>query len=79
MDETREQQKIYSFMQTLVYFMLLLEVVVFCGLPDLGMFQTVLDRLKLLPIYDSIFYSKVAILFLQMLVKIGRASCRERV
>lgn len=71
MDETREQQKIYSFMQTLVYFMLLLEVAVFCGLPDLGMFQPVLERLKGFPIYNSIFYSKLSILFLQMLVSIG--------
>ena len=71
MDETKEQQQIYSFMQTLVYFLLVMEVVVFCSLPSLGPLDTFLERIRTLGVYQSIFYSKLAILFLQMLVSIG--------
>lgn len=71
MDETREQQKVYSFMQGLVYFMLVLEIIVFCDLPPMGAFDTILNRIRTLAIYDNIFFSKLFILFLQILVSIG--------
>ena len=71
MDETREQQKIYSFFQGLVYFLLLLEFVVYCGLPDLGFFQSVLDTIRSLGVYSNIFFSKLMILGILLIVAIG--------
>lgn len=71
MDETKEQQNIYSFMQGLVYFLLLLEVIVFCDLPELGWFDRILSQIRGFTIYHSIFYSKLFILFIQILVSIG--------
>ncbi len=71
MDETREQQNVYSFMQGLVYFLLLLEIIIFCDLPPLGWFDSILERIRGFVIYQSIFYSKLLILFLQILVCIG--------
>lgn len=71
MDETREQQKIYSFFQGLVYFLLLLEFVVYCGLPDLGFFQSVLETIRSLGVYSNIFFSKLMILGILLIVAIG--------
>ncbi|WP_368336407.1 type IV secretory system conjugative DNA transfer family protein [Parabacteroides merdae] len=71
MDETREQQNYYSFMQAFVYFLLLFEIIVFCDLPPMGWFDTILAKVKAIPIYHNIFYSKLFILFMLILVSIG--------
>ena len=71
MDETREQQKLYSFMQGLVYFFLILEIIMYCDLPPLGFFDDILARIRAIPIYNNIFFSKLLILFLEILVSIG--------
>lgn len=59
------------FMQGTVYFLMITEIIMFCDLPSLGFFDSVLAKIRTFSIYSNIFYSKLLILFLQMLVSIG--------
>lgn len=58
-------------MQGLVYFFLILEIIMYCDLPPLGFFDDILARIRAIPIYNNIFFSKLLILFLEILVSIG--------
>lgn len=58
-------------MQGLVYFFLILEIIMYCDLPPLGFFDDILARIRAIPIYNNIFFSKLLILFLEILRSIG--------
>ncbi|WP_426330076.1 type IV secretory system conjugative DNA transfer family protein [Pedobacter sp. R-06] len=79
MEESKELQKLHSFLQCLVYFCIFLEITVFVYIdaPFWGLFSTGLYRIKLLPIYTELIYSKLFVLLLICLVSIGTLSKKQ--
>lgn len=76
MDESREIQKLHSFLQCTIYLMVVTEVMIFvyAKAPFLGLFSYVVDRFALIPIYHKLSYSKFATLTLICIVSIGTLS-----
>uniref|UniRef100_UPI00292D8C9D YWFCY domain-containing protein n=1 Tax=Pedobacter psychrodurus TaxID=2530456 RepID=UPI00292D8C9D len=79
MEESKEIQKLHGFLQCLIYFCIFLEVTLFVYIdaPFWGLFSKGLYRIKLLPIYDELIYSKLSILILICLVSIGTLSKKQ--
>jgi len=79
MEETREQQKLHGFLQCLIYVMIALEAAIFIYIraPIWGIFHHALYRISLLPFYQNLVYSKLAILGLICLVSIGTVAKKE--
>lgn len=85
MEETKEQQRMLSILQLIIYFSVLIELFVFSysstGLPA-GALQNMLgalhDKIALLPVYGSIYYSKLFTLSLISLASIGTRSKKQR-
>jgi hypothetical protein len=79
MEETREIQKLHSFLQCLIYFAIALEISVFVylGAPFWGIFNIGLVRIKTVIIYQELIYSKLSVLLLICLVSIGTLSKKQ--
>lgn len=73
MQETKEQQSLYRFLQGGIYFTLILEFIIFIYInaPIWGVFSKVLFNVSNLPFYHNLVYSKLATLLLICLVSIG--------
>lgn len=73
MQETKEQQTLYRFLQAVIYFTLIFEFLVFVYInaPFLGIFKGVLDRFSTMPFYSNLVYSKLCTLLIIALVGIG--------
>jgi hypothetical protein len=79
MEESKEIQKLHGFLQCLIYFCIFLEVTLFVYIdaPFWGLFAKGLYRIKLLPIYNELIYSKLSVLILICLVSIGTLSKKQ--
>lgn len=79
MEETREIQKLHGFLQCTIYLMVIFEIIifVFAEAPFLGLFSFIVDKLRLIPIYHNLLYSKFATLTLICLVSIGTLSKKK--
>jgi hypothetical protein len=79
MEESKEIQKLHGFLQCLIYFCIFLEVTLFVYIdaPFWGLFSAGLYKLKLLPIYTELIYSKLSVLLLICLVSIGTLSKKQ--
>ncbi len=73
MQETKEQQSLYRFLQTGIYFTLIFEFIIFIYInaPFWGVFSKVLFNISDLPFYHNLVYSKLSTLLLICLVAIG--------
>ncbi|RZK42641.1 MAG: type IV secretory system conjugative DNA transfer family protein [Pedobacter sp.] len=73
MDETREQQKLYGFLQSTIYVMIATEVAIFVYIDASfwGFFRNVLLKISRLIVFDNLIYSKLATLLLIFMVSIG--------
>src|SRR5690625_5165475 len=73
MQETKEQQTLYRFLQAVIYFTLIFEFLVFVYInaPFLGIFKGVLNRFSTMPFYSNLVYSKLCTLLIIALVGIG--------
>ncbi|RVT99713.1 type IV secretory system conjugative DNA transfer family protein [Mucilaginibacter limnophilus] len=80
MEESREIQKLHGFLQCAIYFSVALEAVLFVYLhaPFWGIFVHALARIKAIPVYDSLLYSKLLTFLLICLVSIGTLSRKDR-
>lgn len=80
MEETRDQQKLHGFLQCGIYVMVALEAAIFIYIraPIWGIFQILLYKIAILPIYHSVWYSKLSILGLICLVSIGTLAKKEK-
>jgi hypothetical protein len=73
MEESSEIKKLYSFLQGLVYFTLMVEfaVLLYADASFLTSVKPVVDRLARLPIYENIYFSKTFTLGMMLVVAIG--------
>ncbi|HKG07282.1 MAG TPA: TraM recognition domain-containing protein [Pedobacter sp.] len=73
MDETQVQHKLHGFLQCTIYLMVITEIIIFvyAKAPFLGLFSYAVARMSLIPIYETLLYSKLATLSLICLVSIG--------
>jgi hypothetical protein len=73
MEETQTQHKLHGFLQCGIYLMVIFEIIIFvyAKAPFLGLFAFVVDKLMLIPVYQSLLFSKLSTLVLICLVSIG--------
>ncbi|GAA4431394.1 type IV secretion system DNA-binding domain-containing protein [Pontibacter saemangeumensis] len=79
MEESSEMKKLYSFLQGVVYFTLLVEfaVLLYADAAFLASVKPVVDRLAQLPIYEHIYFSKAFTFGLIMLVSLGTKARKD--
>lgn len=73
MEESSELKKLYSFLQSFIYFSLFLEFLLFL-FPDAAFFaviHNVIDKLQRIPIYQNIYFSKAFTFLLILIVSVG--------
>jgi hypothetical protein len=84
MEESKEQQNLHRFMLCGIYFSVMLEVILFCYAdkqlaPDHnGTFYNLIDKLRRLPFYKELIYSKLFTLLIICLVSIGTLSKKQK-
>ncbi|MHA6250071.1 type IV secretory system conjugative DNA transfer family protein [Pontibacter sp. CAU 1760] len=73
MEESSELKKLYTFLQSFVYFSLMAEfaVLLYADAAFLSSVKPVVERLARLPIYENIYYSKAFTFGLIMIVALG--------
>ncbi|GAB3834148.1 hypothetical protein GCM10028895_54060 [Pontibacter rugosus] len=72
MEESSEIKKLYSFLQGLIYFTIVVEVAVFLFMDSGSMYQQpVLRKVKRMAIYEHIYFSKAFTFGLILIVSIG--------
>lgn len=76
MDESKELNKLYSFLQISIYFAIAMELLVFLPI-DIDIIATVQNRVSRLPIYNNLIYSKLSIFFLICIVSIGTRAKKD--
>lgn len=74
MEENKELQKIYGFMQAFIYVTVCIEILLFVHFSFSDRIMPILSKLSRLPIYSNIFYSKLFTLFIIMVTCIGTRS-----
>ena len=78
MQETKEQQSLYRFLQAVVYFTLVFEFIVFIyfNAPWKG-FETIVVKLSNLPFYQNLVYSKLATLLIIAILCVGTVAKKD--
>ncbi|MBW8323692.1 MAG: type IV secretion system DNA-binding domain-containing protein [Prolixibacteraceae bacterium] len=79
MEESKELQKLYSFMQVAVYFTVILDVIINIFLPQvvLGRVSVIFARLTTIPVFGVPLYTKIFTLVLICLVGIGTRAQKD--
>lgn len=77
MEETRELQKLYTFMQSLIYISIVVEIIMFVHFSFMDGLTPILVRLGKVPIYSNIFYSKIFTFILIAVTCIGSKSKKD--
>ncbi len=71
MEESKELKKLYGVMQTAIYIILCIEMLVYIDFPFSDSISIITSRLATIPVYNNIFYSKLFILLLIIASSIG--------
>lgn len=76
MEESKQLIRLHEFMQSFVYLLVFLELIVFIYIeaPHWGFFYEVLLRIKALPIYENLINSKLFVLLMIFLTSTGTRS-----
>lgn len=77
MEENKELQKLYGFMQAFIYVTVCIEILLFVHFSFSGQIMPVLSKLAKLPIYSNIFYSKLFTFFIIMVTCVGSRSKKD--
>lgn len=78
MQETKEQQSLYRFIQAAVYFTLVFEFIVFIYIrAPWGGFEIVILKLSNLPFYENLVYSKLATLLIIAILCVGTVAKKD--
>lgn len=77
MEESKELQKLYGFMQAFIYVTVCVEILLFVRFSFSEQIMTVLSKIANLPIYSNIFYSKLFTLFIIMVTCVGTRSKKD--
>lgn len=77
MEESKELQKLYGFMQGFIYVSICVEILLFIHFPFSSSIMPVLEKLARIPIYSNIIYSKLFTFFIIMVTCIGTRSKKD--
>lgn len=71
MEESKELQKLYGFMQAFIYITVCIEILLFVHFPFSEQIMPLLSKMAKIPIYSNILYSKLFTFFIIMVTCIG--------
>lgn len=74
MEESKELQKLYGFMQAFIYITVCIEILLFVHFPFSEQIMPLLSKMAKIPIYSNILYSKLFTFFIIMVTCIGTRS-----
>lgn len=77
MEESKELQKLYGFMQAFIYITVCIEILLFVHFPFSQNITPFLSKLAKIPIYSNILYSKLFTFFIIMVTCIGTRSKKD--
>lgn len=77
MEESKELQKLYGFMQAFIYITVCIEILLFVHFPFSENIIPFLSKLAKIPIYSNILYSKLFTFFIIMVTCIGTRSKKD--
>lgn len=77
MEESKELQKIYGFMQAFIYISVCIEILLFVHFSFTGQIMPLLAKLAKIPIYSNILYSKLFTFFIIMVTCVGTRSKKD--
>lgn len=66
MEESKELQKLYGFMQAFIYITVCIEILLFVHFPFSEQIMPLLSKMAKIPIYSNILYSKLFTFFIIM-------------
>ena len=74
MEESKELQKLYGFMQAFIYITVCIEILLFVHFPFSEQLCPYYQKMAKIPIYSNILYSKLFTFFIIMVTCIGTRS-----
>ncbi len=77
MEESKELQKLHSLFRGIVYFLVILEIVMYIPFPFLSKIDFILDRMSGWSIYQNLIYSKLFILLCLFITCIGTKATKK--
>ena len=77
MEESKELQKLYGFMQAFIYITVCIEILLFVHFPFSEQIMPLLSKMAKIPIYSNILYSKLFTFFIIMVTCIGTRSSND--
>lgn len=77
MEESKELQKLYGFMQAFIYITVCIEILLFVHFPFSEQIMPLLSKMEKIPIYSNILYSKLFTFFIIMVTCIGTRSKKD--
>lgn len=77
MEENKELQKMYGFMQAFIYITVCIEILLFVHFPFSEQIMPLLSKLAKIPIYSNILYSKLFTFFIIIVTCIGTRSKKD--
>ena len=77
MEESKELQKLYGFMQAFIYITVCIEILLFVHFPFSEQIMPLLSKMAKIPIYSNILYSKLFTFFIIMVTCIGTRSKKD--
>lgn len=78
MQETKEQQSLYRFLQAGIYFTLVFEFIVFIYIrADWGAFKSIILKFADLPFYENLVYSKLSTLLIIAILCVGTVAKKD--
>lgn len=77
MEERKELQKLYGFMQAFIYITVCIEILLFVHFPFSEQIMPLLSKMAKIPIYSNILYSKLFTFFIIMVTCIGTRSKKD--
>lgn len=77
MEESKELQKLYGFMQGFIYISICVEILLFIHFPFSNGIMPVLEKVARIPIYSNIIYSKLFTFLIIMVTCIGTRSKKD--
>lgn len=77
MEESKELQKLYGFMQAFIYITVCIEILLFVLFPFSEQIMPLLSKMAKIPIYSNILYSKLFTFFIIMVTCIGTRSKKD--
>lgn len=77
MEESKELQKLYGFMQAFIYITVCIEILLFVHFPFSEQIMPLLSKMTKIPIYSNILYSKLFTFFIIMVTCIGTRSKKD--